>query len=133
MVSGCQTQSLSCNLAHVPTYKTCRVLGTLLAVSFSLTSPRSLNSPHTPSSLCKFLSPPTRRLRIGINPCKCVVDQARKYLLTTFMLVIFSKREQNSCLYRSYRVNTNVTFLYEHESHDSELLIQHSIAFDYEK
>lgn len=26
-----------------------------------------------------------------------------------------------------------LTFLYEHESHDSELLIQHAIAFDYEK
>lgn len=38
------------------------------------------------------------------------------------MLVIFSKIEQNSCLCHSYRVNTNVTFLYEHESHDSRVI-----------
>jgi len=92
------------------------------ASSFSLTSPDPSNSPHILWTLRIPVSPPTRYLCIWINSCKCAVDQPRKYLLTTFMLVIFSKIEQNSCLYRSYGANTNVTFLYEHESHDSRII-----------
>lgn len=118
-------------LLWTSTYRACCISQPLTVILSSLISPQPLKlPPHR--SLCTFVSQYQKdTFAFGeIHTNFLLINSGN---INTFILVIFSKIWQNSFLYSSLRVNTNVTFSYKHEFHDSKLLIQHAITFHYEK
>lgn len=121
---------LPCKLLWTSTHRAYCISQPLTVIPSSLISPQPLKlSPH--GSLCTFASQYRKdTFEFGeIHATLLLIN----WDINTFILVIFSKILQNSFLYSSSRVNTNVTFSYKHEFHDSELLVQRAITFHYEK